>query len=190
MKRVDLSKLGEIIKKYFPFSVAIFTLFFGLGFLFATQYPDLAQEGMRELQGAFSYLFDLDPVWMALFIFFNNSIKILLFMLFGVLFALPTLFFLVVNGWVLGYVSGTVYPSIGLSGLFFSLFFHGIFELTALFIGTSIGFWIGYSLFKELRKGEKKIKEKVSLAVNTFVYIILPLLGVAAVIETYKIFFS
>lgn len=179
----------SVMRKYFPLSVFLFFLSFLFGVLFAAHYPSLAQESFRELQEAFSPLFDLSPVSMALFIFFNNSIKVFVFIFLGILFAAPTLFFLVLNGWVLGYVAGLTYPQLGLQGLFYSLFFHGIFELTALFIGASLGLWLGVSALKGAVKNKEKIKEKLSLALDVFVYLVVPLLAVAAIIETYIIFF-
>lgn len=184
-----LKKILKISKKYFALSAFIFFLSFLGGVLFAELYPALAREGLDELQKTFSSLFHLQPLGMALFLFFNNSLKILLFILLGTFFALPTLIFLILNGWVLGYVSTTVYPEMGLMALFQSLFFHGVFELTALFLGTAMGFWIGISFYREIRKKEKSTKKNISFAMDVFFHVILPLLAIAAVIETYLIFF-
>lgn len=189
MKSHFFKKLLIILKKYFALSALVFFASFVGGVLFANFYPALAREGLDEMQKVFSSLFHLQPLGMALFIFFNNSLKILLFILLGTFFALPTLFFLILNGWVLGYVAAVVYPELGLAGLFYSLFFHGVFELTALFTGTALGFWIGVSFYRELKKKEKSTKKNISFAIDVFFYLILPLLAVAAVIETFLIFF-
>jgi len=90
----------------------------------------------------------------------------------------------------LGYVAGLTYPQLGLQGLFHSLFFHGIFELMAVFIGTSLGLWLGISTFRGIMKSKEDFKEMFGFALDVFVYGIVPLLALAAIIETYIIFFS
>ena len=195
------NKFISITRSYFPLSLLLFFCFFLFGVLFSSLYPALAGKEFKEIQETLSLLFNLGPIEMALFIFFNNSIKILIAILLGVLFAVPTIFFLILNGWALGYVSGLIYPDIGLTGLFYSLFFHGIFELTALFIGTSLGFWIGVSIYREIKERGETLsqsimltiniffREKIAFVMDVFFYVIVPLLAVAAVIETYLIFF-
>ncbi len=192
----DLRSAITAIKKYFPFSLFLFLIAFLGGVLFTNLYPALAEDSFQELSENLSFLFDLDPVQMGVFIFFNNTIKVLLFMLLGVLFVVPTVFFLVLNGWILGVVVTLFYPLLGLKGLFFTLFLHGIFEFLALFIGASLGIWLGVSFYRETRKKKIKIlplssemKSVFSPAMEIFVRVVVPLLFVAAVIETLLIFF-
>jgi len=188
-------KLLKKIKGYFAISVGLFLISILLGFLFVSFYPTVAQKSLEEITDAFSFLHDLGPIALGGFIFLNNSVKIFLFMALGVFFSLPTLFFLAVNGWTLGFVAASVYPNLGAEGLFFGLFFHGIFELIALFIGSSLGLLIGLTVFSEV-KGRvvkifpisERIREIFRLSGLIFVKVIIPLLLVAAVIETYIIF--
>ncbi len=184
------------VKKYLPFSILLFLLSFLGGVLFVNFYPSIAEESLQKLTEAFSFLFDLGPAEMGVFIFFNNLIKIFLFMLLGVLFAVPTVFFLILNGWVLGYVAALTYGSLGLRGLFFGLCLHGIFELSALFIGASLGIWLGVSFYQEAKRKKVKIfplssamKSYFFSAMGIFVRIVIPLLFIAAVVETLIIFF-
>jgi len=188
-------KLLKSIKGYFAISVGLFLLSILLGIIFVNFYPSIATKSLKEITDAFSFLHNLGPVTLGGFIFLNNSVKVFLFMALGVLFALPTLFFLVVNGWVLGFVAALMYPELGPKGLFFGLFFHGVFELLAMFIGSSMGILIGITVFSEVRGKatkifpvSKKIRKILLLTGTIFVKVIIPLLFVAAVIETYIIF--
>ncbi len=202
MKKILENKktLLENMKIYFPLAVFLFFVSFFFGTLFVKLYPYLAEEMFEELVDAFSPLFKLSPLQMGVFIFLNNTIKFFFFIFLGALFALPTLLFLVFNGWVLGYVVGLTYPEIGFFGTFQNLFYHGIFELTGIFIGAALGFWIGKTVIEEIKnRGERslkefifqsqKIKNVLSVSFFVFLYLIVPLLLIAAIIETSLIFY-
>jgi len=185
------------IKKYLPFVIFLFYISFIAGVLFVNFYPEAAQESFFKITEAFSFLFELGPLEIGLFIFFNNLIKVFLFMILGVLFAIPTIFFLMVNGWTLGYVAGIMYPHLGGEGLFLSLFFHGIFELAALFIGAAVGVWFGVKSYNEVKRKKlltseifSAMKSSIFSSFNIFLYVITPLLLIAAIIETIIIFYT
>jgi stage II sporulation protein M len=186
----------KIIKrKYLIFSTVMFFFALSLGVCFSVFYPSLARESLEELIKAFSFVLDFGPIEMGLFLFFNNSIKVFLFMFLGVLLAIPTIFFLFLNGWVLGYVIGVSFPELGVKGLFYSLFLHGVFELAGLFIGSAVGIFIGITAYKEFKKRKKilplseEIKKILSMSFNIFLKVIIPLLFLAALIETLLIYF-
>ncbi len=181
------------IKEYILLSGIIFFIFFFFGIFFALLYPSLAQNYMEELSEQFSFLFSLSPLGLGAFIFFNNSIKVLLFMLLGIVFTIPTIFFLILNGWVLGYVVGIILPVIGIQGVLYSVFLHGFFELLGLFIGSGFGIMLGVSFYKEVKRNKcKKISDEAKKlllsSLRIYFYLILPLLLIAAIIETFIIF--
>jgi stage II sporulation protein M len=195
IKKEDI-KLIKKNKKYIGVSAVIFFLSFVFGVLFSLLYPILAKESLNELVKAFSFLLDFKPIEMGIFLFLNNSIKIFLFMFLGVIWALPTLFFLILNGWILGYVVGVSFPELGLNGVFYSVFLHGVFELSGLFLGSALGIIMGISVYKETRNKSFKVfpfsydlKKLFVSSLRIFSFIILPLLFIAALIETYLIYF-
>jgi stage II sporulation protein M len=196
MIRKEDIKLIKNSKKYIVLSAVVFFIAFIFGALFSFIYPILAKEALNELVKAFSFLFDFEPIEMGIFLFLNNSIKIFLFMFLGVICAVPTIFFLILNGWILGYVVGVSFPELGLNGIFHSVFLHGIFELSGLFLGSAIGIVLGISVCKETKNKAFKIfplsdnlKKLFISSFRVFSYIILPLLFIAALIETYLIYF-
>ncbi len=195
IKKEDLETIKNS-KKYIGISAIIFFISFFFGVIFSTLYPSLAKEALSELVKTFSFLFEFKPLQMSIFLFLNNSIKIFLFMFLGVLFTIPTVFFLILNGWILGYVIGASFPEIGMGGVFYSVFLHGIFELSGLFLGSAMGILLGLSIYKEAKRKTFKIfpfsfaiKKLFLSSLRIFVCIILPLLFLAALIETYLIYY-
>ncbi len=180
------------IKKYFLISFLVFTISFLIGILFVILQPEVAENALEKIEEEFSFIRDLNNIQLGFFIFLNNSIKIFLFIFLGLIFAIPTLFFLITNGFVLGLVIAVMFPYLGFKGIFDSLFYHGIFELPALFLGSALGIWIGTLSIKKINKIKKlkellkntEIKNAFLVSLNVFFSIIVPLLIVAAIIET------
>jgi stage II sporulation protein M len=169
-------------KKYFIYSFLIFIYSFLLGVNFTLFFPETAEKALQQLIESFGGLAEMGVIYLGVFIFLNNSLKIFLFIYLGLLFAIPTLIFLVINGWTLGWV-------IAVSG-FDSLLHiipHGVFEFTALFIGTSLGIKLGVLSYEKIKiktkKQDKKIKESLRDSFKIFGLVIVPLLAVAAVVE-------
>ncbi len=193
------------VKKYTLFSLLVFSIFTAMGFIFSYLRPDQSALFFEELSEEFSFIHDFDSFLTFLFIFFNNSVKIFIGMILGVFFGIFPLFFLMVNGLVLGLVMGHTFPQVGIPGLLIMLAPHGIFELPALFIGAGLGINVGVTTYEEVKKGnlttEKLFKEIKKLtfpseirkaylsALEIFFKVVLPLLFIAAIIETILIFY-
>jgi stage II sporulation protein M len=83
-------------------------------------------------------------------------------MITGLLFGVIPVLFTIINGFVLGVVSGYIYPQLGVTGLLISILPHGIFELFSLFIGSGSGLFLGVVAYKEIK--EKRLTFKTLLA--------------------------
>ncbi len=187
----EFSLAIDNIKKYILFCIFIFFISCLGGVVFVNLFPDISQLTMEELKNSFSMLFGLKPLELGAFIFINNSIKIFLFIILGILLAIPTVIFLIVNGWVLGFVIMISYPEMGAGEIFSSLFYHGIFEFTALFLGSSMGIGIGVAFYKNIqqeRNQKKEMKKLLKSSIAVFLCVIMPLLLIASIIETILIF--
>ncbi len=189
-------KAFYILKKYFPISFLLFFLSTLMGILFVKIYPSYALLSLEKMIDSFGFLFNMDVFQLGIFIFLNNLLKIFLFIFLGIFFAIPTIFFLFVNGITIGYIATIVYPDFGFIGLIFSLFLHGIFEVSALLIGSSMGIWLGVEMYRKYK--EKKVsafndfsvmKEEISISFYIFKVVIFPLILIAAIIETLIIFY-
>ncbi len=166
------------------------------GVSFVHFFPEKASAYVAEIQDRLSFINNITSLQLALFLFVNNGIKTFIFAITGVLFAFPTVLFLVINGAVLGFVAAVMYPVLGASGLFSSLFFHGIFELSAVFIASGIGIFLGVEVTREvglriISKDAVSVIKKSTVykkhflpAVYTVLVVAIPLLVIAAIIET------
>lgn len=122
---------------------------------------------------------------LVIFIFFNNLRAALFGMLGGIFFGIFPFFNAMTNGIVLGFVLQKVGEKAGILE-FWRVLPHGIFELPAIFISLGLGVRIGMFIFsKNLRKS---FVFEVKNGFQAFLFIILPLLMAAAIIEVVLIF--
>ena len=94
--------------------------------------------------------------------------------------------FLIVNGAILGAVIPVAIESKGLWHSIMTIVPHGIFELPAIFLGTSIGLKLGWHPFRRLAgKADRTFLSELGHGLRLFFSVILPLLLVAAAIEVF-----
>jgi stage II sporulation protein M len=119
-------------------------------------------------------------------IFLNNAIKSLLVMAGGVVFGLFPVIFLLANGAALGIVLSASVRSRGLLPALLAILPHGIFELPAILLASSMGLLLGGFAIKRLfRRANISLRNELVLAMSFFTRIVLPLLVVAAVVEAF-----
>ena len=93
----------------------------------------------------------------------------------------------VFNGILLGYVYSKAVPIAGYF-VIWRVLPHGIFELPAIFIALGLGVHLGASFF-----GKEKIKtlsKRFRLSFKAFLTVVLPLLVIAAIIESLLVVFA
>ncbi len=120
-----------------------------------------------------------------IFIFQNNLTTAFIGMLLGLVFGILPLILAVFNGYVIGFVTKIVVSETS----FFSvlrLLPHGIFELPALILSLGLGLKLATFFMSEDKK--KQFKYDLENSLRVFLLAILPLLLIAAVIETSLIF--
>lgn len=163
----DLKKL----KNYFLFSSIVFLLFSIIGMIIPGVFEDQILELIKNL---IEQTKGLSALQLVSFITANNIQVAFFGIVFGIIFGiLPTLA-LVVNGYVLGFV---INQSVAEAGIFviWRLFPHGIFEIPAILISTSLGIKLGTNL--------KNIKKNSIASLRIFLLIVIPLLVIAGIIE-------
>jgi len=121
------------------------------------------------------------------FIFLNNIRSSFVGMISGILFGILPFITIFTNGYVLGFVSNMAVAERGFSSLL-SLIPHGIFELPALFISLGLGLKLWTFVFEKEKL--ESFKKYVLNSLKVFLFIILPLLIIAAIIEGSLIFFA
>jgi len=172
-------------KKFIFASVGIFFILFLLGLILPTpQFVldiviDMVKKLLEETQGKGFF-----EMWF--FIFKNNLIVAFVSVLFGCSLGIIPLLYLFGNGYFIGVVSRMVTSETSIFELW-RLIPHGIFELPAIFISFGLGIKIGSFVFYE--NPYKKLKEFYIKSFKVFIFIIIPLLFVAAFIEAGLIVF-
>jgi stage II sporulation protein M len=180
---------SHYFRELIPYLVASVLLILagaGLGILSSTATPKLSS-ARAEVLGDFAKLFlELPKPYLALAIFLNNGLKTLAVIIIGPLAGVLPLIFLLVNGYVLGFVLHMAVQSEGLLAAVVSIVPHGILELPAILLGTSIGLMLGVEGLKRLfGKGKNTLSAELGRGVRFFLVIILPLLLLSAFIEAF-----
>jgi stage II sporulation protein M len=172
-----------------PFAVTSIVLFglsaLGGGFAIIF-YPETAAQ-LQDFLKQFAKTFQgMSKPQLAVAIFFNNSLKTLLVIVFGPLFGLVPVIFLLINGAILGAVIPGAVESRGLWTALMTLLPHGIFELPAIFLGTSIGLRLGVHPLRRLTGDtDTTLFTEFARGLRLFAKLILPLLVVAATVEVF-----
>ena len=172
--------------KNFIYAVIIFFILFSLiGFFvpapegITAKILEFIEELLRKTEG-------MSQGELISFIFFNNLQGSLFGMIFGVLLGIFPLISVIANGYLLGFVASRSVQTEGVL-ILWRLFPHGIFEIPALFISLGLGLKLGTFIFQ--RKKIKSLKEYFWDSLRVFVFIVIPLLIVAAIIEGSLIFY-
>ena len=143
---------------------------------------ELIKKMIEELVAKTDGLNYFEMLW---FIFQNNSGVALMSIVFGVFFGLFPLITTFFNGYVLGFVSGKAVELGGFSQIL-KLLPHGIFELPAIILALAFGLRLGMFIFAD--KPGPEFRYRLKNALRVLVFVIVPLLIFAAIIETSLIF--
>ncbi len=142
-------------------------------FFFADEIIAFVNELIASLEG-------MSVVELIGFIFWNNLKASFFAIILGITLGILPLVMLVTNGYLLGFVSR---EAVAQNGLFvmWRLLPHGIFELPAVILSIGIGLKIGAGMLgKDVKK---KLKYNFKEGLRFFVFVILPLLLIAGIIE-------
>jgi stage II sporulation protein M len=171
-------------QNYFLVILFLFSYSAMIGFFFPVFFKEVIEEFIKKLieKTAGMNFFQL-----LVFIFQNNLTTAFTGLLLGLalgLFPLLSIFF---NGYVLGFVVSKTTDVFGY-GVLWRLIPHGIFELPALIISLGLGLKLGMFIFAKEGKRKKQLMYDLENSLRIFVFIVLPLLLAAAIIETSLMF--
>jgi len=163
------------VRWYVVFSLGLFFLFFLVGFAFPVFFRVEIIELLQTLIGTFEGKTMLE---MMVLIFWNNLKTSFFAMILGIFFGIFPLIIGIMNGYITGFVSREAVMIEG-PGVLVRLIPHGIFELPAVFLSMGIGLRLGMVSFRKKRN----LKRELINALRFFVFVIIPLLLIAAIIE-------
>jgi len=164
--------------------IGIFLLFALFGF-FVSASPELEEAIMGFLKNLLEKTKDFNQWEMTKFLFLNNLQSSFMGLLLGVVFGIFPVLSSMINGYVLGFVSSKVVEAEGIFTLW-RLLPHGIFELSAVFISLGLGLKLGTFIFR--KKKMESFKDYLWNGFRVFLFVVIPLLVIAAIIEGALIF--
>ena len=171
-------------KNFIYFSIGLFLVFSLIGFFvpvpesIKVKILEMIQELLQQTEG-------LGWGGLISFIFSNNIQSSFFSMVFGVFLGILPILSAMFNGYLLGFVLAMVIKTEGIFS-FWRLLPHGIFELPAIFISFGLGIKFGTFIF--WKKRVEKFQEYFWNSLRVFLFVILPLLILAAIIEGTLIF--
>ena len=151
-----------------------------IGFL--SEIFNVPLEWIKQLSGNLKESTQIYPTWIIFLAFFavlflNNSFTCFLDIILGPLIGIFPLFSVFINGGLLGWFA----KEQGLI-IFLAIVPHGMFEIPAFLLSTSIGLRLGREVLK--RKGDRDLKKELRNGLRVFLILVLPLLFIAALIES------
>lgn len=167
-------------KFYFLIISLIFIFAFLVGYVFPIFFVDFIKKFIEEIAKKTENM----GFWQLLVFILENNLKTAFIgLIFGMAVSVLPLILAVFNGYVLGFVSNKAVAVSGASVLL-KLLPHGIFELPALILSLGLGLRLGMFIFKKKGKRKKEFMYSLKNSLRVFLYVILPLLVIAAIIET------
>ena len=179
----DLAYLKSI-RIFIGLSVFIFGLTTVMGYYAAAIDPELASNWTKELQ-MLKWILDQPPILIMIIIFLKNLLSCAMAVLLGLGLGLVPLLVVTSNGFLLGIVSYGAIQKAGVLYLLAGILPHGIIELPTVLLSIAIGFRLGHLLVLTLLREEADLAGETRMAVHFLLHWIMPLLLVAAAIETF-----
>ncbi|MGB2842010.1 MAG: stage II sporulation protein M [Halobacteriota archaeon] len=181
--KISLSAYLHSLRFYILFVSVLFVGSIVLGYMgFQSELFSEPMEWIQELSENIKDSTQEYPSWLIFLAFFaviflNNAFACFLDIILGPLIGIFPMFSAFINGGLLGWFA----QKEGLI-VFLAIVPHGIFELPAFLLSAAIGLRLGREVLK--RKSERHLKKELGGGLKVFVILILPLLLIAALIES------
>ena len=182
-EEIVLREYLHSLRFYLLFVIILFIVAITAGYMgFMSETFNESLAWLQQLSEGIEDFTELYPSWLIFLAFFiviflNNAFTCFLNILTGPLLGIFPLFSAVLNGGLLGWLD----KEEGLI-VFLAIAPHGMFELPAYFLSLAIGLRLAREVFK--RKEERQLKMKLGEGLRVYLILIVPLLLVAAFIES------
>ena len=174
-------------RKYFIAAVAVFTFSFAAGILISIKNPDASEKLLEMLKDTYGGITALDPFERMLEIFKNNVSTCFMALLGGLVVGIIPFVIVVINGVVLGILVELFLRKQGAFFVIAAILPHGIIELPMVLISVGIGFRLGHAAYLAMihQKTMRELIYELKQGVFFYIKIVVPLLLLAALIESY-----
>lgn len=167
-------------------SVALYGIGIIVGVVAAPDVSKTTIEDVSNLAGFGEFLTSLPDWGLFIFILVKNITALLSSYIFSPFFCLLPVAALLLNGWIIGYVSVIIIEEESLSYLMSGLLPHGILEIPAFLLGEAVAIGLGSTLIIAIFNKEKRDQLIPYFKHNLkYLLIALALLVPAAIIEAY-----
>lgn len=165
-------------KSYLLFILLLFLSAFVVALFY--QPPEIVEIIKKFVEELLRKTQDLNTWQMIIFILDNNLKSSFIALLLGIFFGIFPVITTFSNGYILGFVSEKVVEAEG-GFVLWRLFPHGIFEFPAIILALALGVKFGFFWFSKEKK--KEFLRRLEQSLRVFLFVILPLLIIAAIIE-------
>ncbi len=155
------------------------------GLLISLKDLGLQENYLEMLKNSFGWIKTLSPLSIMLVIFLNNAVKSLFAIVLGAGFGIIPVIFVAGNGLILGLVANEVSKQQGIVLVLAALVPHGIIEIPMILISAGLGLRLGYFMYLSLRGEKKDMKYELAESLRLYMRLVMPLLFVSAMIETF-----
>jgi stage II sporulation protein M len=173
------------LKPYLAMSLIIFSFSFVLGYIAYVFYPEYATTFLSMLEDTVAKLEGMNSFQIMLFIFTRNASVMLASIIIGSIFGLVPLIILLENGIVIGFFTHLQASENGFLYIAAGLIPHGIIEIPMFLTSAAIGFKLGHQSIRYFAGKEVHLKAELVRSLKFYFHWILPLVFLAAVIETF-----
>jgi stage II sporulation protein M len=173
------------LKKYILAAAGIFFFMLIIGIIVSELNPASSRHLLEMMREAFSTITSLDPFSRMIEIFKNNVRNSLLALVLGSVLGIVPFIVAAANGLVLGMLTDFVSRQQGTLFVLAAIVPHGIIEVPMVLISVGIGFRLGHVVYMFLNGMRNDIKQEMIQGIWFYVRWVVPLLFVAAFIESY-----
>jgi len=172
---------------YIAISAFLFALTAVMGYHTAQLDPEFAASWTEELElnEILTWILEQPPLMIMMIIFLKNLLASAMAMLLGLGLGIVPMMVAASNGFLLGVVGYSAVEENGWLFLAAGILPHGIIELPVVLLSIAIGLRLGHLLALSLLREKVNLSAEVSVAVHFLLRWIMPLLFLAAAIETF-----
>ncbi|MFA6097293.1 MAG: stage II sporulation protein M [Candidatus Paceibacterota bacterium] len=173
------------LKGYIRFSVRLLILSVVVGVYVAAYHEKETQAVIDWAADALSGGMDLSRFELFSFLFKNNVTALFYALIESLVFGISAVTMIIANGVIIGVFMVLVVKKASFLYFILGIVPHGIFEIPAAIIASSMGMKIGSTVMAKVRRKNVSIIDELYDAVKYFILLVVPLLFVAAFVESF-----
>ena len=186
MSRDERRAYTNRLRPYLTASLLLFLAGIAAGLVIVSHYPALGDQFEQTITTFVSAFSGMPRLKLAGAILVNNAVKTLLAIVLGVVLGIVPVILLLGNGIALAVAWSLSSRGRGPWLSLLSILPHGVIELPAVFLGTSIGLMLGAQVLQRLiGRSETAIGAELLQGLRYFSSVLVPLLFLAAMVEAF-----